>query len=84
MIPCVWRKKRPIAISAAQNLKLKIEKDIQKVDDEERGTMGKILDQNCAIFNFTKKNPHYFREIENQKKKCNFQFNEKKIGFGFF
>ena len=37
-----------------------------------------------VLFLISQKNPHYFREIENYKKKCNFQFNEKKIGFGFF
>ena len=37
-----------------------------------------------VLFLISHKKPTFFREIENYKKKCNFQFNEKKLVLVFF
>ena len=54
------------------------------MDDEERGTMGKILDQNCAIFNFTKKTHIIFVKLKITKRNVTFNLTKKKLVLVFF
>ena len=54
------------------------------MDDEERGTMGKILDQNCAFFNFTKKTHIIFVKLKITKRNVTFNLTKKKLVLVFF
>lgn len=54
------------------------------MDDEERGTMGKILDHNCAIFNFTKKTHIIFVKLKITKRNVTFNLTKKKLVLVFF